>query len=84
MIETSKPSYLAQENVQIRLFSFDRWLKPVDEEFVKIWIENSRGLPVAQWVNVKSNSGILSFTLPIADDNLFGVWKVKHILPRQR
>lgn len=77
VIETSKPVYQAQDSVQIRLFTFDRWLKPVEEEFQRIWIENSRGLAVMEWTGVKSNNGILSFALPIADDNLFGLWKVK-------
>lgn len=83
IIETSKPVYQAQDSVQIRVFSFDRWLKPVEEEFQKIWIENSRGLVVMEWAGVKSNAGILSFALPIAEDNLFGIWKIKALTSKQ-
>ena len=83
LIETSKPSYLAQDTVQIRLFTYDRWLKPATEAFTEVWVENSRGIRVAQWQNVNSNAGILSFNLPVASDTLFGIWKVKAITKKK-
>ena len=76
-IETSKAVYRPNELVQIRLVTFDRWLKPVDELISRVWIENSRGLVVMQWNNVRTNNGIASLTFPVSSDNLYGSWKVK-------
>lgn len=79
IIETSKSVYHPEERIQLRVYTFDNRLRPVKEHLKKVWIENSRGLIVMQWEDVKTEGGILSLSAPIAQDNLFGIWKVKAI-----
>jgi uncharacterized protein YfaS (alpha-2-macroglobulin family) len=78
-IETSKAVYRPTETARIRLITFDRWLKPADELISRIWVENSRGLVVMQWTNIRTTGGITSLSLPISEDNLYGTWKVKAV-----
>lgn len=78
-IETSKAVYRPTETVHIRLITFDRWMKPADELISRVWIENSRGLVVMQWSNIRTTGGITSLSFPISEDNLFGNWKVKAV-----
>ena len=75
-IETSKAVYRPKETARIRLITFDRWLKPADELISRVWVENSRGIVVMQWSNIRTTGGITSLSLPIAEDNLYGTWKV--------
>lgn len=79
IIETSKSVYHPEEKIQLRIYTFDNRLRPVKEHLKKVWVENSRGLIVMQWDDVKTEGGILSLSAPIAQDNLFGVWKIKAI-----
>lgn len=77
MIETSKGLYRPEEEIQFSVLTFNRWLRPVEEVFEKIWIENAKGLKVMQWQNTRSTGGLISLKFPIAKVNTFGVWKVK-------
>lgn len=79
VIETSKAVYHPREEIQLRLMTFDRSLRPVNEHLRLVWIENSRGLVVMQWNDVRTKKGIVSLSAPISDDNLFGQWKVRAI-----
>lgn len=79
IIETSKSVYYPEERIQMRIYTFDNRLRPVKEHLKKVWIENSRGLVVMQWDDVKTEGGILSLSAPLAQDNLLGTWKVKAI-----
>ena len=78
-IETSKAVYRPTETARIRLITFDRWLKPADELINRVWVENSRGLVVMQWSNIRTTGGITSLSVPISEDNLYGTWKVKAV-----
>lgn len=79
IMETSKSVYHPEEKIQLRVYAFDSRLRPVKEHLKKVWVENSRGLIVMQWEDVKTEGGILSLSAPIAQDNLLGTWTVKAI-----
>lgn len=77
LVETSKAVYHPRESAQIRLVTFDRALKPVDHLLQRVWVENSRGLTVMEWKNLRTTGGLTSLSVPISHDNLYGTWKVK-------
>jgi hypothetical protein len=78
-IETSKALYRPHEVAKIRLVTFDRKLKPVDQLLQRVWVENSRGLVVMEWNNIRTTGGITSLSVPLSQDNLFGTWKIKAV-----
>ena len=52
-------------------------MKPVNEQFKKIWIENPYTTSIKQWKSVESKDGMLSFSLDTAEDNVLGKWTIK-------
>ena len=78
-IETSKALYRPHEVAKIRLLTFDRHLKPVDQLLQRVWVENSRGLVVMEWNNIRTTGGLTSLSIPLSQDNLFGTWKIKAV-----
>jgi len=77
MIETSKPVYKPTETVEFNILTVSQDLKPVDEQFKKVWIESSLGTSIKQWRNVESKDGVLSFKLETAEENALGRWTIK-------
>jgi uncharacterized protein YfaS (alpha-2-macroglobulin family) len=79
LIETSKPIYRTNERLQFRVITLNDWLRPIEEQFEQISVENSKSIPVMQWNGLNGTNGIISLEMPIAEDNLFGTWKIKAI-----
>ena len=84
LIETSKPRYEPDEEQQFRIFSFNQWLKPVEQTFQRIWVENSQSTPVMEWKKVRNNQGLLSYQLPLAELNTQGVWTIRALDSQKR
>jgi hypothetical protein len=79
LIETSKPIYRTNEKLQFRVITLNDWLRPIEEQFEQISVENSKSIPVMQWNALNSTNGMISLELPIAEDNIFGTWKIRAI-----
>jgi uncharacterized protein YfaS (alpha-2-macroglobulin family) len=79
LIETSKPIYRTNEKLQFRVITLNDWLRPIEEQFEQISVENSKSIPVMQWNALNSTNGMISLEMPIAEDNIFGTWKIRAI-----
>jgi hypothetical protein len=77
LIETSKPIYRTNERLEFRIIRVNDWLRPIEEQFDSVSIENSKSIVVMQWRDVKTRNGILALDMPIAVDNYYGVWTIK-------
>jgi len=77
LIETSKPVYRPSETIKFSILTVDQELKPVTEQFKKVWIENPYFTSVKQWRNVDTKDGIVSFDLETAEENILGQWRIK-------
>lgn len=79
LIETSKPIYRTNERLEFRIITINDWLRPIEEGFQSIAVENSKSMVVMEWTDVRTKNGIIGLQMPIAEDNYFGIWKIKAI-----
>lgn len=77
LIETSKPIYRANEKLQFRIITLNDWLRPIEEQFQQISVQNSKSIPVMQWNSINATNGLISLEVPIAEDNVLGTWKIR-------
>lgn len=77
LVETSKPVYKPSETIKFNILTVDQDLKPVNEQFKKVWVENPYSTNIKQWRNVESKDGVLSFDLETAEENVLGKWTIK-------
>ncbi|XP_060706652.1 complement C4-like [Hemiscyllium ocellatum] len=73
-IQTDKPIYTPNENVQFRIFTLDNYMRPVDET-IRITTYNSRGMQFPSCL-LKSKYG-LSRKLKIPDIAKPGNWRIE-------
>ena len=79
LIETSKPIYRTNERLEFRIITINDWLRPIEESFQSIAVENSKSMVVMEWTDVSTKNGIIGLEMPIAEDNYYGTWKIKAI-----
>lgn len=75
LIETSKQIYYSNDNLQFRIITLNDWLKPIDQVFQQIIVQNEKSNTVMRWDDVRTK-GFLSLQMPIASDNVMGTWKI--------
>ncbi|XP_043533926.1 complement C4-A-like isoform X1 [Chiloscyllium plagiosum] len=73
-IQTDKPIYTPNENVQFRIFALDNYMRPVDET-IRITTYNSRGMQFPSYL-LKSKYG-LTQKLKIPDIAKPGNWRIE-------
>ena len=77
IIETSKPMYRTNERLKFRIITLNDWLRPIEEQFETISVENSKSIPVMQWTHINTTNGMIALDMPIAEDTDLGFWKIK-------
>ncbi|XP_032907184.1 alpha-2-macroglobulin-like protein 1 [Catharus ustulatus] len=76
LIETDKGLYKPGETVKFRIVSLDENLKVIKNEYSQIWLEDPEYNRIAEWLNVKSNHGIVDLSFPLASEASLGKYTI--------
>ncbi|NXO64094.1 A2ML1 protein, partial [Phainopepla nitens] len=83
LIETDKGLYKPGETVKFRIVNLDENLKVIKNEVsITLWLSRSRSFSdpeynrVAEWLNVKSNHGIVDLSFPLASEASLGEYTI--------
>ncbi|XP_032065550.1 alpha-2-macroglobulin-like [Thamnophis elegans] len=75
-IQTDKPIYRAGQQVQFRIVSMDKDLRPLKKKFPVVYIQDPRKNRVFQWRDVELPLGIIQLSYSLSSDPLLGTFKV--------
>lgn len=76
-IENSKLWYKPNEQMQLRIFSLDSQLKPVEQELKSIFIRNPKGVVIKQWNNMRTERGLIEINFQLTRETALGAWTVE-------
>ncbi|NWS06084.1 A2ML1 protein, partial [Motacilla alba] len=76
LIETDKGLYKPGETVKFRIVNLDESLKVIKNEYSQIWLQDPEYNRVAEWLNVKSNHGIVDLSFPLASEASLGKYTI--------
>ncbi|NXN90062.1 A2ML1 protein, partial [Bombycilla garrulus] len=76
LIETDKGLYKPGETVKFRIVNLDESLKVIKNEYSQIWLQDPEYNRIAEWLNVKSNHGIVDLSFPLASEASFGKYTI--------
>uniref|UniRef100_A0A8C5K4P7 Alpha-2-macroglobulin n=1 Tax=Jaculus jaculus TaxID=51337 RepID=A0A8C5K4P7_JACJA len=75
-VQTDKPIYKPAQTVKFRVVSLDENFHPLNELIPLVYIEDPKGNRVAQWQNLKLESGLRQLSFPLSSEPLQGVYNV--------
>ncbi|NXO80720.1 A2ML1 protein, partial [Sitta europaea] len=76
LIETDKGFYKPGETVKFRIVNLDENLKVIKNEYSQIWLQDPEYNRIAEWLNVKSNHGIVDLSFPLASEASLGRYTI--------
>ncbi|XP_016157387.1 PREDICTED: alpha-2-macroglobulin-like protein 1 isoform X2 [Ficedula albicollis] len=76
LIETDKGLYKPGETVKFRIVNLDENLKVIKNEYSQIWLQDPEYNRVAEWLNVKSDHGIVDLSFPLASEASLGEYTI--------
>ncbi|XP_014115222.1 PREDICTED: alpha-2-macroglobulin-like protein 1 isoform X1 [Pseudopodoces humilis] len=76
LIETDKGLYKPGETVKFRIVNLDENLKVIKNEYSQIWLQDPEYNRVAEWLNVRSNHGIVDLSFPLASEASLGKYTI--------
>ncbi|NXM61047.1 A2ML1 protein, partial [Illadopsis cleaveri] len=76
LIETDKGLYKPGETVKFRIVNLDENLKVIKNEYSQIWLQDPEYNRIAEWLNVKSNHGIVDLSFPLASEASLGTYTI--------
>nr|BAR45604.1 alpha-2-macroglobulin 4 [Ammothea sp. RS-2014] len=75
-VQTDKAVYKPGQKVQFRILTVNHVLEPDSTEISKIFIENPKGIRIAQWLAVKNENGLIQLDMQLSDEAPKGTWKI--------
>lgn len=76
LIETDKGLYKPGETVKFRIVNLNENLKVIKNEYSQIWLQDPEYNRIAEWLNVKSNHGIVDLSFPLASEAALGKYTI--------
>ncbi|XP_039911176.1 alpha-2-macroglobulin-like protein 1 [Hirundo rustica] len=76
LIETDKGLYKPGETVKFRIVNLDENLKVIKNEYSQIWLQDPEYNRIAEWLDVKSNHGIVDLSFPLASEASLGKYTI--------
>ncbi len=74
-IETDKPIYKPGQEIQGRVLLMNNSMSPLAGE-VELTISDAKGIKIHKEILTTNDYGVASFTLPLANELNFGMWKI--------
>ncbi|XP_047405685.1 ovostatin-like [Sciurus carolinensis] len=75
-VQTDKSIYMPGQKVMIRVVSLDDHLKPVEEMYPVITLEDPHGNHIQRWVNEKAERGILPLSFQLIPESTLGWYHI--------
>lgn len=75
-VQTDKPIYKAAQQVLFRVVSMNDDFKPVEEVYPVITLTDPHGNHIQQWVNKKSENGILQLSFQLISEPILGWYTI--------
>ncbi|XP_006901823.1 PREDICTED: alpha-2-macroglobulin-like [Elephantulus edwardii] len=75
-IQTDKPIYKPGQEVKFRVVSLDENFHPLNELIPLIYLQDPKGNRIAQWQNVKLETGLKQLSFPLSSEPSQGSYKV--------
>ncbi|XP_073541022.1 ovostatin-like [Phyllobates terribilis] len=72
MYQMDKPTYKPGQNVHFRLICLDAQLKPVNQKFSSIYLQDPSRTKIAQWLQPELNHGVVSLDFKLISDAPLG------------
>ncbi|KAG1932691.1 alpha-2-macroglobulin-like [Pimephales promelas] len=76
-IQTDKPIYIPGQTVNFRAVTMDTKFAPLDQQYSKVILEDSKGNRIGQWTNVSSTKWILERSYELNPEACQGIYKLK-------
>ncbi|XP_026138197.1 alpha-2-macroglobulin-like isoform X3 [Carassius auratus] len=76
-IQTDKPIYIPGQTVNFRVVTMDKNFSPLDQQYSRVILEDSKGNRIAQWTNVSSTRWILQRSYELNPEGCQGIYKLK-------
>ncbi|KFV85385.1 Ovostatin, partial [Struthio camelus australis] len=75
-IQTDKPIYKPGQKVMFRVVALDSQLRPVQETYPRIIIEDPEHNQIFQWLEVTSKHGIVQLSFPLIQEPILGSYHI--------
>ncbi|XP_053154513.1 alpha-2-macroglobulin-like protein 1 isoform X4 [Hemicordylus capensis] len=77
LIEPDKPFYKPGETAKFRILRLDEEFKAIEDEIPLVELIDPNENRIGQWVNVKSQQGIVDLSFPLASEAALGSYTIK-------
>ncbi|XP_069700318.1 alpha-1-inhibitor 3-like isoform X2 [Periplaneta americana] len=77
LIQTDKPVYKPGQEVKFRILTLSHDLLPVTGPINRIWIESPSQVRLAQWLDVKTQEGLVQLSFQLSHEPPQGMWEIK-------
>ncbi|KFP70300.1 Ovostatin, partial [Acanthisitta chloris] len=75
-VQTDKPIYKPGQTVMFRVVTLDTLLRPVQETYPRIIIEDPEQNKIFQWLEVASKHGIVQLSFPLISEPILGSYHI--------
>ncbi|KAM4034351.1 ovostatin-like [Anomaloglossus baeobatrachus] len=76
MYQMDKPVYKPGQSVQFRILCLDAQLKPVNEKFTAVYLQDPTRTKIAQWLLPESKHGVVSLNFKLIKDAPVGSYSI--------
>ncbi|XP_041317857.1 ovostatin-like [Pyrgilauda ruficollis] len=76
LVQTDKPLYKPGQTVMFRVVTLDTQLRPVQETYPRIIIEDPEQNKIFQWLEVTSKHGIIQLSFPLIPEPILGSYQI--------
>uniref|UniRef100_G3ULK2 Ovostatin n=1 Tax=Loxodonta africana TaxID=9785 RepID=G3ULK2_LOXAF len=76
MVHTDKPIYKPGQSVRFRIVSLNNLLKPVEQKYPVIALQDPHGNRIQQWDNEESFRGLVQLSFPLISEPILGWYHI--------